>query len=202
MACTGVFAWDEVPAVGDAKADRRVITGKAGDLKRVAIPAGTVADRHAHDFEQFFMVLEGTGVLTCAEGQIALQPGVVIHFEPQAWHSAVFETATVLVEVNFRKVGQVKREISAAEQGPKSTTCQIRFGNGEWEDVSVEDVLSRRERGELNFSIRCDECHGQVRAHRAGAGGAHFEHMQGNPGCTKGDCYDGEGSRLHPHAID
>jgi quercetin dioxygenase-like cupin family protein len=74
-------------------------------LKRVVVKAGTVADRHAHDFEQFFMVLEGTGVLTCAEGEIALKPGVVIHFEPDAWHSAVFKTETVLVEVNFAKVG-------------------------------------------------------------------------------------------------
>jgi quercetin dioxygenase-like cupin family protein len=74
-------------------------------LKRVLVPAGTVAERHAHDFEQFFMVLEGTGVLTCKEGEILLRPGVVIHFEPEAWHSAVFETATVLVEVNFAKAG-------------------------------------------------------------------------------------------------
>jgi quercetin dioxygenase-like cupin family protein len=103
MAGTSVFAWDEVATQGDAKADRRVIAGKAGDLKRVEVPAGTMADRHAHDFEQFFMVLEGTGVLTCAEGEIKLKPGVVIHFEPAAWHSAMFETRTVLVEVNFAK---------------------------------------------------------------------------------------------------
>ncbi len=103
MGGTSVFAWDEVTAIGDAKADRRVIGGKGGDLKRVAVRAGTVADRHAHDFEQFFMVLEGTGVLTCADGAIELKPGVVIHFEPDAWHSAVFATDTVLVEVNFAK---------------------------------------------------------------------------------------------------
>ena len=97
------FLWSEVPRVGDDKADRRVISGVAGDLKRVAIKAGTVADRHSHDFEQFFMVLEGTGILTCAGGNIALRPGVVVHFAPQAWHGAVFETDTVLVEVNFRQ---------------------------------------------------------------------------------------------------
>jgi quercetin dioxygenase-like cupin family protein len=97
------YSWDEVALGGDDKADRRLIAGKAGDLKRVAVKAGTVAGRHAHDFEQFFMVLEGTGVLTCAEGEVALRPGVVVHFEPEAWHSAVFESDTVLVEVNFRK---------------------------------------------------------------------------------------------------
>ncbi len=105
MSGTSVFAWDEIAGQGDGKVDRREIAGKAGALKRVAVPGGTVAARHSHDFEQFFMVLEGTGVLTCAQGEIGLKPGVVIHFEPAAWHSAVFETDTVLVEVNFAKAG-------------------------------------------------------------------------------------------------
>ncbi len=50
------------------------------------------------------MMLEGMGVLTTAEGDVALKPGVVVHFVPEAWHSAVFTTDTVLVEVNFRNV--------------------------------------------------------------------------------------------------
>lgn len=101
---TKMFTWDEVERVGDDKADRRVIAGVAGDLKRVAIKAGYVAGRHAHDFEQFFMVLEGVGVLTTAEGDVALKPGVVVHFAPDAWHEAVFHSDTVLVEVNFKSV--------------------------------------------------------------------------------------------------
>jgi quercetin dioxygenase-like cupin family protein len=100
---TGVFHWDEIAPYGDAKANRRLIPGAGGDLKRVCVKAGTVADRHAHDFEQFFLVQEGTGVLTCALGDIALRPGVIIHFAPDEWHQAVFETDTVLVEVNFSK---------------------------------------------------------------------------------------------------
>jgi quercetin dioxygenase-like cupin family protein len=100
---TEVFHWDEVAPYGDAKADRRVIPGTAGDLKRVQVAAGTVAARHSHDFEQFFFVQDGTGVLTCAAGEIALRPGVVVHFAPHEWHSAVFHTETVLVEVNFKK---------------------------------------------------------------------------------------------------
>lgn len=103
MTETSFCTWDEVAPYGDAKADRRVVKGRAGDLKRVLVKAGTVAERHAHDFEQFFMVQEGTGALTCAAGVIALKPGVVIHFEPDAWHSAVFESDTVLIEVNFAK---------------------------------------------------------------------------------------------------
>ncbi|OYV50097.1 MAG: hypothetical protein B7Z77_06505 [Acidocella sp. 20-58-15] len=101
---THVFAWDEVEPYGDAKADRRVIAGNAGDLKRVCVQAGYAVAKHSHEFEQFFMVLEGTGVLTTAEGDVALKPGVVVHFAPEAWHSAVFHTDTVLVEVNFAKV--------------------------------------------------------------------------------------------------
>jgi quercetin dioxygenase-like cupin family protein len=94
--------WDDVPTHGDAKTDRRLIPGKAGDLKRVIVPAGTVAERHEHDFEQFFYVQSGTGMLHTAAGDWPLAPGTVVHFEPHAWHSAVFDTETVLIEVNFK----------------------------------------------------------------------------------------------------
>lgn len=103
MAATTHFHWDEIATQGDAKADRRVLPGRGGDLKRVLVPAGTVAAEHSHDFEQFFMVLEGVGTLTCAAGEILLRPGVVIHFEPDAWHRAIFDTDTTLIEVNFKK---------------------------------------------------------------------------------------------------
>jgi quercetin dioxygenase-like cupin family protein len=102
MTTTAVFHWDDVAPYGDEKADRRILHGAGGDLKRVMVKAGTVAARHEHDFEQFFLVVEGTGVLTCAAGDVVLKPGVVVHFQPLAWHSAVFETDTVLVEVNFK----------------------------------------------------------------------------------------------------
>jgi quercetin dioxygenase-like cupin family protein len=99
---TAIFhLWSNVPSVGDKTADRRVIAGRGGDLKRVAVKAGTVAPRHEHDFEQFFMVLEGAGVLQSAEGETILMPGLVVHFQPHAWHSARFDEDTVLVEVNF-----------------------------------------------------------------------------------------------------
>jgi quercetin dioxygenase-like cupin family protein len=102
MASTRHFHWDNITPYGDEKADRRIIPGQAGDLKRVAVKAGTIAAQHEHDFEQFFFVAEGTGTLTCAEGEIPLRPGTVIHFDPNAWHHAVFETDTVLFEVNFK----------------------------------------------------------------------------------------------------
>ena len=93
----------EVAPYGDAKADRRLITGAAGDLKRVCVRAGFVAMRHEHAFEQFMMVAEGTGVLVCPQGDILLRPGVVIHFEPGVWHEVRFDTDAVVYEVNFRE---------------------------------------------------------------------------------------------------
>jgi len=96
------FHWDEVAPYGDAKADRRLIPGQAGDFKRVAVRAGYVAARHSHEFEQFFMVAEGEGVLLWEGGEILLRPGIVVHFDPGAWHEARFDTDAVVYEVNFR----------------------------------------------------------------------------------------------------
>ena len=102
MANARRFHWDEVPPFGDAKADRRLIAGQAGDFKRVQVKAGYVAARHEHAFEQFFMVVEGEGALICADGEFLLRPGVVIHFDPGAWHEARFDADTVIYEMNFR----------------------------------------------------------------------------------------------------
>ncbi len=97
------YLWDDIATYGDAKADRRLISGEAGDLKRVMVKAGTVSARHDHAFEQFFIVAEGRGVLLCETGEIQLHPGVVIHFAPFTWHEAHFESDTIIYEVNFRE---------------------------------------------------------------------------------------------------
>jgi len=81
---------------------------------------------------------------------------------------------------------------------PRSTTCEARSKRGPWQIVSVDLAV------EMNTSVekRCVECHGRVRAHKTGDGGAaHFEHIQKHVGCTLGTCYDGKGSRLHPVAV-
>ncbi len=103
MAKATLFHWDEVPPYGDAKADRRLIAGQAGDFKRVCVQAGFFASRHEHAFEQFFMVAEGTGVLLCADGEILLRPGAVVRFEANVWHEVRFDTDAVVYEVNFRE---------------------------------------------------------------------------------------------------
>jgi quercetin dioxygenase-like cupin family protein len=96
-----VFHWSDIAPHGDAKTDRRLIHGKGADLKRVIVPAGTEAGRHSHPFEQFFYVERGSGLLRCEAGDIPLRPGTVIRFERDAWHSAVFDTETVIIEVNL-----------------------------------------------------------------------------------------------------
>lgn len=103
---TDVYTWDSVPGHVQGGTDRREIPGDGASLKMLRIPAGTTAARHSHPHEQFVQVLEGTGRLECEAGTIPLAPGTVIRFGPEEWHSAVFETDTVLIEVNLRPAVQ------------------------------------------------------------------------------------------------
>ncbi len=78
-----------------------VLDGAGATLRHVSIQAGTVASRHDHPFEQFLYVASGGGTLHCDAGPISLAPGVSLHLEPGAWHSAVFDQDTVLIEINL-----------------------------------------------------------------------------------------------------
>jgi hypothetical protein len=43
--------------------------------------------------------------------------------------------------------------------------------------------------------LRCPECNGAVRLHKAaedGSAPAHADHRKRNPGCSLGDCFDGK----------
>jgi uncharacterized protein with PIN domain len=70
--------------------------------------------------------------------------------------------------------------------------------NGRWEPIEIELALkmpsSRR--------MRCPECGGRVRSHKAGTTGqkAHMEHYKRHEGCSRGDCFDGA-SRPHPATL-
>jgi hypothetical protein len=72
--------------------------------------------------------------------------------------------------------------------------CEVKVG-GDWKRLTLDQAL------ELDPSRlkRCPECHGQVRLHKASIDGmvAHFEHYERNPGCSLGDCFDGN-PKLHP----
>jgi quercetin dioxygenase-like cupin family protein len=88
--------WNLAP--GDAAPP---LPGAGATLRQVQVPAGHVADRHSHAHEQFLLVTAGSGRLSCAAGEVELTPGTVVRLAPGAWHSARFETATVLIEVNL-----------------------------------------------------------------------------------------------------
>jgi quercetin dioxygenase-like cupin family protein len=77
------------------------LPGTGATLRQVRAPAGHVAPRHSHPFEQFLYVVAGSGQLERETGPVTLAPGVVIHFAPDDWHSAAFETDTFLLEVNL-----------------------------------------------------------------------------------------------------
>lgn len=64
-------------------------------------------------------------------------------------------------------------------------TCEL-WANGTWQVVSVDDVLAKW----AERKLRCIECHGAVRAHKASVDGvspAHFEHREAHAGCSL--CY-------------
>ena len=77
------------------------LAGAGAVMRPVLIKAGQVAGRHHHDFEQFLFVSSGGGQLECEGGPIPLRPGTALHLPAGAWHSAVFDADTVLIELNL-----------------------------------------------------------------------------------------------------
>lgn len=81
---------------------------------------------------------------------------------------------------------------------PDNTTCEIKLREG-WSEICISLALMlHRER-----LLRCPECKGQVRAHQQSADGtvrAHFEHLKGHKGCSRGHYFDGTRSP-HPRPV-
>ena len=77
------------------------LAGEGATMRQVQVPAGHVANRHSHPYEQFLLVTAGSGTLACEAGEVTLAPGTVVHLSPGAWHTARFDTPTVLVELNL-----------------------------------------------------------------------------------------------------
>lgn len=74
--------------------------------------------------------------------------------------------------------------------------CEL-LANKDWLTVSVEEVLAKW----TDRKLRCIECHGAVRAHKAGPEGqppAHFEHRDAHAGCSLCHIYK-DGSQISPH---
>ncbi|MBY6265417.1 cupin domain-containing protein [Azospirillum sp. 412522] len=102
---TDVTTWSDLPAQTDGGVERRSFPGTGASLKHIVIKAGTAAPRHDHPQEQFVIVVEGRALLNCEAGPVDLRPGMVIRFDPGAWHSADFVEDTVLIEVNLNPAG-------------------------------------------------------------------------------------------------
>ncbi|MCJ2137747.1 cupin domain-containing protein [Methylobacterium sp. J-026] len=99
-------AWtDRDESVAGNGVAKRTIPGAGASLVRVVVPAGTAAPRHSHDHEQFVQVLSGSGILETDQGRGPFSAGSVFHFPAGAWHAAVFEAETVLIETNLSGQG-------------------------------------------------------------------------------------------------
>ncbi len=100
-----LVAWNEVevmPAPGGVT--KRRIDLPSVSLVTVTVPAGTEAPHHSHDHDQFVQVISGSGTLTTEQGERAFAAGSVFVFPTGAWHSARFDSDTVLVETNHQEV--------------------------------------------------------------------------------------------------
>lgn len=77
-------------------------------------------------------------------------------------------------------------------------TCEL-WANKAWHEISIEQALTTYAEREL----RCPECFGAVRPHKASEDGgmkAHFEHKIGHKGCSRGYYFDGT-KALHPKPL-
>ena len=78
-----------------------------------------------------------------------------------------------------------------------TSICHAWIGN-QWREVTVEQALARPK-----LLVRCAECKGAVRLHRAGHSGstrAHVEHRVGFEGCSLGNYFDGN-HRPNPNPV-
>jgi hypothetical protein len=74
--------------------------------------------------------------------------------------------------------------------------CEVEV-RGRWQPLDLDAALKLAS----SRVLRCIECGGRVRAHKAGSNGqkAHMEHGERHPGCSRGDCYDGTSRPHHRH---
>lgn len=82
-----------------------------------------------------------------------------------------------------------------------ATDVEICGTDGVWRKLSVEHALSSSNR----TRIRCVECRGRVRLHRAsddGTQAAHAEHIKRWDGCPRSDAYDEGGLRMNPNLFE
>lgn len=77
--------------------------------------------------------------------------------------------------------------------------CEVKVGK-KWVTVSIDRALGLHP----DRVKRCPECHGKVRAHKAGVDGmrAHFEHFIAHDGCSRSRSVKFSGaSTTHPRPL-
>lgn len=86
--------------------------------------------------------------------------------------------------VRVRVTDVASREQSVPAEGDTSGLYREVF---RWKVITVAEALATEQRG------RCIECKEPVRPHRASVNGmaAHFEHLDGNPSCSRSDARRG-----------
>jgi hypothetical protein len=69
--------------------------------------------------------------------------------------------------------------------------CEIKV-EGQWQRIEIAAALAM----DAGALMRCPECHGRVRVHKAGTTGqrAHFEHYTAHGGCSKSRTFSGHRS--------
>jgi quercetin dioxygenase-like cupin family protein len=96
-------SWEDLPEqVSPSGVGKRTLAGNSISLVMVRVPAGTNAPKHSHPHEQFVQVLSGSGTLETEQGSHSFGPGSVFHFPADAWHAAMFDSETVLIETNLK----------------------------------------------------------------------------------------------------
>ena len=93
--------WEDLPAEVAGSTTKQRMVGAGASLVKIEIKAGTKAERHTHDHEQFVQVLTGSGRLETEDGCLPFSAGSLFHFPVETWHAAEFDTDTVLVETNL-----------------------------------------------------------------------------------------------------
>ena len=97
-------------------------------------------------------------------------------------------TPTTLGEAQAAKERYVRS--GPRPSGESSTDAKEPVDAYRWSLASAEEVIKLRAR-EPGVPLRCVECKMPVRVHRAllsrGSPAPHFEHMEGNPKCSRGD---------------
>lgn len=91
------------------------------------------------------------------------------------------------------------RAVASDAEGKELTDIAAELhANGSWQPIEMELALKMPK----TRRMRCPECHGRVRAHKAGKDGqkAHMEHYERHAGCSRGDSFKGSPSP-HPRAI-